>query len=94
MDNRPTSFACRRDRNPGGNEPVVVGVGKCIRETDKAILVEFEAKGHRDTFGFVSNSREAWFPKSCLHDDSEVYQAKTDGKVVVYRWFADKEGLG
>jgi hypothetical protein len=94
MDDRTIGFACRRDNNPGGNEPVLVGVGRCIRETEKAILVELDTKGHRDTFGFVTDNREVWIPKACVHDDSEVYKAKTDGRLIVKRYFAEKEGLG
>ena len=78
----------------GGDEPVLVGKGSCIRETERAILVELATKGHKDAFGFVTDTRELWFPKACVHDDSEVYKAKTDGKLIVKRWFAEKEGLG
>jgi hypothetical protein len=37
---------------------------------------------------------EIWIPKSCIHDDSEVYDALNNatGDLVVMRWFAEKEG--
>jgi len=53
----------------------------CERETPKAILVK-------------SNGVSTWVPKSVIHDDSEVYKEGTSGKLVVARWFAEKEGLG
>jgi len=59
-----------------------LGEGKCTRATDKAILVELES------------GEELWIPSSCLHDDSEVYQAGHEGDVVVLTWWAEKNGHG
>jgi hypothetical protein len=39
------------------------------------------------------NDIEIWIPKSVIHDDSEVYKEGAEGKLVVARWFAEKEGL-
>ncbi len=54
----------------------------CEKETVKAILVKHGR-------GVLT-----WVPKSVVHDDSEVYKEGTSGKLVVARWFAEKEGLG
>jgi len=51
------------------------------RETDKALLVEFD------------DGEDRWVPKSQIHDDSEVYAADTEGTLIVKRWWAQKEGL-
>lgn len=60
-----------------------LGNGKCIRETDKAILVKLD-----------DDDSERWIPKSQLHDDSEVFDelGNADGEVIVKLWFAEKEG--
>jgi len=58
-----------------------LGDGKALRETDAAVLVELET------------GEEKWIPKSCLHDDSEVWKANQAGDVVVKTWWAEKEGL-
>lgn len=53
---------------------------KCLKETDKAILVT-RGKG------------ELWIPKSVLHDDSEVYEGGDSGKLIVQTWWAEKQEL-
>ena len=62
----------------------------CVIETTKAIMVR--------RAGPSATEREGtWVPKSVIHDDSEVYDMKDGagpGKLVVLRWFAEKEGLG
>jgi hypothetical protein len=67
----------------GGSEPFRIENTKCIRETDKAILVENDS---------LPNS-ELWIPKSCVHDDSEVYKRGDEGTLVVFEWFARKNDL-
>jgi len=54
---------------------------KALRDTDKALLVEFE------------DGVERWIPKSVIDDDSEVYKMGTSGTLVVKQWFAEKEEL-
>ncbi len=68
----------------------LVGTGKCIRVTDKAILVEIQ--GRSDKFGF-SSAKDMWIPKSVIHDDSEVYGLLQSGKLYVYESWAVKQGL-
>lgn len=65
-------------------EPYRLGHGKCIRETDKALLIQLDESG-----------QEVWFPKSHIHDDSEVFDefANAEGEVVVTRWIAEQKGL-
>lgn len=62
-----------------GDEPFVMGNGKCIRATDKAVLVRI-------------GDNETWIPQSVVHDDSEVWTAGSEGKVVVKKWWAEKNG--
>lgn len=65
------------------DEGVHIGDGTCVKETDKAILVESD-----DIRG-----GKIWIPKSQVHDDSEVFEDGHEGKIVVTKWFATKEGL-
>lgn len=50
----------------------------CIRSTGKAILVRLE------------DGREKWVPQSVIHADSEVYEDRGTGKLVIKAWFAEK----
>jgi hypothetical protein len=81
----------RRDSGRG-REPVMIGDGECLRETDRAILVQMKGEDRPDTGGFASEC-EIWIPKSVLHDDSEVYEKGGTGTVIVFAWYAEKEGL-
>lgn len=65
----------------GGSDPVSLGDGECIRETEKAVLV-----------CFVEKLEEIWIPKSVLHDDSGVFELDQDGDVVVQQWWAEANG--
>lgn len=69
----------------GGKEPCSMGHGRCIRETDRAILVDF---GDEDDDG----GEEVWIPKSVVHDDSEVYEDGGTGEVIVETWWAEANG--
>jgi hypothetical protein len=64
-------------------EPVVIDDAICIHETELAILIH------------APDGREFWVPKSCVHDDSEVYDAEDNaiGSLAIKRWFALKEGI-
>ena len=53
---------------------------RVLGETDKAIRV-------------VIDGKPCWVPKSQIHDDSEVYQSGTSGKLIVSQWWAEKEEL-
>lgn len=71
---------------PGDDDIETIDGVKCEKDSPKAILAEVPvAKG---------KTIKVWVPKSLIHDDSEVYKAGTDGKLVVARWFAEREGLG
>jgi len=68
------------------DEPQPLGEAVCSRETPTAILVQLIDDGE-DTM---------WIPKSCLHDDSEVYGEYEDqnrGQLVVKMWWAEEKGL-
>lgn len=65
------------------SDGISLGKARCTRSTDKAIMVwlDSEPRGAR------------WIPQSCVHDDSEVYEAGQTGNMVVHEWWAEKEGL-
>jgi hypothetical protein len=66
--------------------PVDIGQGECVIERDAAILVTMA-----DEYG---SQVDRWIPKSCLHDDSEVYKYGHVGKVVVRAWWAEEKNWG
>lgn len=49
-------------------------------ETDRALLC-------------VIDERQRWIPKSVVHEDSEVFEQGDQGTLVLFRWFAEKEGF-
>jgi hypothetical protein len=61
--------------------------------------VEFEdSKGLSDTQMAVhvkcaEVAKSFWVPKSIIHDDSEVYKAFTEGRLIISKWWAEKRGL-
>jgi hypothetical protein len=59
---------------------VTIRDAKCIRQTEKAILVEVEGE-------------QFWIPQSQVEDDSEVYKAGTEGDLVISDWIAEQKGL-
>lgn len=67
------------DDDNDGRSSFFAGVVEAILDTPKALLCK-------------SDKREEWVPKSAIHDDSEVYKLGHKGKLVVFEWFAAKEG--
>lgn len=63
---------------------VVIDGVRAERETDLALLCVWRM-GKRNM--------EHWVPKSQITDDSEVWEPGQSGKLVITRWFAEKEGL-
>ena len=53
---------------------------KCTKETAAAIFVEVDGE-------------EMWIPKSQVDDDSEVYGAGHEGKLVITEWIAKQKGI-
>lgn len=53
---------------------------RAIRETPRALLC-------------VIDGEERWVPKSCIHDDSSVYDVGHEGELALCTWWAAKEGL-
>lgn len=70
-----------RDRRDDDQPPWRQSGVKCIFDSGKALLVRLQ------------DGREQWFPKSVIHDDSEVYELGHEGEIVVKCWFAENEGL-
>lgn len=77
----------RRDFVDSDSGTAVIDRAECIAETGIAVLVRF-APANRLI-------RTVWIPKSVVHDDSEVFDAKHNarGKLVLLAWWADQEGL-
>ncbi len=75
------------------DEPVKLGQARLVRETDMAICVKLKIKS-----GW---GQDRWFPKSVVHDDSEVWgiadetgpDTTQEGELIVKRRFAEREGL-
>lgn len=62
--------------------PVRLGKGKVLAKTERALLVKMKDHGER------------WIPKSCFHDESEVWSDETtEGQVVVREWWARKNKI-
>lgn len=59
---------------------------KCYRESDAAIFVK-GIDADDPQLSFI-------FPKSQVHDDSEVYAMGTSGKLIVTQWIADQKNVG
>lgn len=65
-----------------GEEVVTVEDCRARAETAKALLVE------------IPDADQAlWVPQSQIHGDSEVYKKDHVGKLVITRWWAEKNGL-
>lgn len=67
-----------RSEDDGG---VAVPNARALFASERAILVEFDGS-------------QTWVPKSCIHDDSEVFDCLEhgEGKLVVKGWFARGPG--
>ena len=61
--------------------PHTIENASVVKDTGKAILVD------APDFGVAE-----WIPQSVIHEDSEVYEAGTDGDLIVTDWFARKKG--
>ena len=66
----------------GSDDSTDLGRWQTQRTTEKAISVI-----HSD------GKTEMWVPLSVIHDDSEVWTNNQTGKLVVKRWWAEKQGL-
>ncbi len=53
---------------------------RCLRETDKAILVEIDGD-------------EYWIPQSQVSEDSEVWKEGDEGDLVISSWIAKQKQL-
>lgn len=69
-----------RDEDRERSEDVAIDNVRATRATDKALLCMIDGE-------------EKWVPQSCITDDSEVYAAGDEGRLVITAWFARKEGL-
>jgi len=55
---------------------------RCIRKTDAAILVKLETE-----------NEPVWFPQSTVDEDSEVWKAGDEGRLIVSESIATAKGL-
>ncbi len=53
---------------------------ECVRETDKALLVQVDGL-------------EVWIPKSQLRDGTELKERGDVGLLVIPEWLAEEKGL-
>lgn len=61
--------------------------GRAIRRTPKCyiVVVDDPADGMEE---HISAGDELLIPESQIHDDSEVYELRGDGELIVTEWFA------
>ena len=67
---------------------VVCGFVKCLRETEKGILVVAAGEGMKTTPGDSNVEVETWMPKKAVADDSEVKATGDAGTLTVREWYA------
>lgn len=65
---------------PEDTNQVLIPEATCRAESANAILVWIDGD-------------ENWIPKSQVHGDSEVYQLKDIGKLIISKWIARQRGL-
>jgi hypothetical protein len=58
---------------------VALPEGKITRETEKAVLYEYE-------------DEKTWVPKSVIHEDSDIWKVGEEGVLKVQSWWASKNG--
>lgn len=62
-------------------DPVYLDECTCLKETDKALLIEYEGE-------------EIWIPKSqIVYGDSEISSEGDEGVLAITQWIADEKGL-
>lgn len=66
-------------------EYVEIFFDECIKETDEAVLLNF------DTETSFHNATK-WIPKSCIKDES-LTDYTSEMYIEIERWFAEKQGL-
>jgi hypothetical protein len=64
---------------------------ECIYNTPMACLVVIPELVGKEQKSEYKDTGKFWIPQKAIHDDSEVYRAGTNGKLVVWDWFAEKE---
>lgn len=97
-DYDPFDFQLGRGRGKGRRPPdpgYDLGQVEVINETDSALLVRGSGLSS-DPFGIKDPNEESWFPKSQIHQRSEL-QADSGrgakGLMVITKWLAEKKGL-
>ena len=70
-------------RDEDGEKYVTLEEVTCLRDSGKALLC-------------IIQDEERWVPQSLIGDDSEVFDSRDNatGKLVVERWWAERERLG
>lgn len=72
-------------------ETVVITVASCPAETDDAILCIMSDNEDGSTV------RQVWVPRSQMAERDQrnnAYKGEEDFDLEVFKWFADREGLG
>ena len=69
-----------RDEDSSNEDTVTFEDVVATKATERALLCRIDGSEH-------------WVPQSQIHDDSEVYEKGGEGKLVVMRWWAEKNGL-
>lgn len=72
------------------SEPVTVNNVKAVRETEKALLIQYVVSKQ----GGEEKTDTCWVPKSqIVEDESDVVELNDEGDLIVSKWFADKADL-
>ena len=65
-------------RDSSGDDPHEMGSVEITAETAKALLC------------IPEEGEQYWIPKSVVHDDSEAWKKGDSGKLIVKKWWAEK----
>jgi hypothetical protein len=58
----------------------------CLKQTNAAILCRILDEDD-------DIDEDVWIPLSQVHDNSEVYEEGTEGKLIITRWIAEQKEL-
>lgn len=73
-------------------EPVAVPGSRGLRLTPSGNLVVRVPAGARGQVA-LDGTREIVVAQKLIHDDSDVHEPGTEGRLIISRWLAEREGL-